>query len=126
EKSEVVSRDIGMLDLYAQANYNRAYLHYLRGRYSDALQSFARLRQRFEQTGSRHYALCDLDEAEIYVQLNLSKDAATLARRAMEQFKAMGLQYEHVKAQAFLGTALIQLGRSDEALEAFQTAQQGF
>src|SRR5439155_11022268 len=49
EKSEAVSLEVGMLDLCAQANYNRAYLHYLRGRYSDALQWFARLRQRFEQ-----------------------------------------------------------------------------
>ena len=127
EKSEKLSAALGLHDLSAQAAYNRAYLYYLRGRYSEALQGFSRLRSFFERSGSkRHYALCDLDEAEIYVQLNLAKDAATLARRAMDQFKAMGFQYEHVKAQAFLGTALIQLGRSDEALEAFQAAQQGF
>ena len=127
EKSETLSETLGLPDLSAQAAYNRAYLYYLRGRYSEALRGFSRLRSFFERSGSkRHYALCDLDEAEIYVQLNLAKDAATLARRAMEQFKAMGFQYEHVKAQAFLGTALIQLGRSDEALEAFQAAQQGF
>ena len=127
EKSEQLSENLGLHDLSAQAAYNRAYLHYLRGRYSEALQGFSRLRSFFERSGSkRHYALCDLDEAEIYVQLNLARDAATLARRAMEQFKAMGFQYEQVKAQAYLGTALIQLGRSDEALEAFQAAQQGF
>jgi len=54
EKCETLSRNIGMLDLCVQAKYNRAYLHFLRGRYSDALQSFARLRQLFEQSGSRH------------------------------------------------------------------------
>jgi tetratricopeptide (TPR) repeat protein len=89
QKSEAVSRSLSMLDLCAQAEYNRAFLHYLRGRYSDALQSFSRLRARFEEVGGRHLALCDLDEAEIYLQLNLSKDAATLATRAAERFKTL-------------------------------------
>jgi len=127
EKSEKLSMSQGLTDLWAQASYNRAYLYYLRGRYSEALQGFSRLRPRFEESGSeRHYALCDLDEAEIYVQLNLARDAATLARRAAEKFKTLGLLYEQVKAESFLGTALIQLGRSDEALEVFDAAQKGF
>ena len=126
EKSEAVSLDVGMLDLCAQANYNRAYLHYLRGRYNDALQSFARLRQRFEQSGSRHYALCDLDEAEIYIQLNLSGEAATLATRAADRFQTLGLAYEKAKATAFYGVALMQMRRYSEALEAFGRAQEIF
>jgi CHAT domain-containing protein/tetratricopeptide (TPR) repeat protein len=124
EKSEAVSRSVGMADLCDQAEYNRAWLHFLRGRYSDALQSFGRLRQRFEQSGSlRHYALCDLDEAEMYIHLNLSRDAATLAARAAERFEALGLTYEQAKATAFYGVSLIQMRRYSEALEAFRTAQ---
>ncbi len=123
EKSDAVSRSLGMLDLCAQAEYNRAFLHYLRGRYSDALQSFSRLRRRFEQLGGRHFALCDLDEAEIYLQLNLSKDAATLASRAAEQFQTLGLAYEQAKAMAFYGVALIQMRRYSEALDVFRKAQ---
>jgi CHAT domain-containing protein len=124
EKCENVSNSIGMVDLCAQAQYNRAWLHFLRGRYSDALQSFSRLRQRFEQSGShRHYGLCDLDEAEIYIHLNLSKDAATLATRAAEQFEAIGLKYEQAKATTFYGISLIQMRRYSEALDAFYAAQ---
>src|SRR5262245_6542644 len=94
-RSIQLSHDLGMTDLWTQANYNRAYLHYLRGRYSAALEGFSRLRQKFEAVGSlRHYSLCDLDEAEIYLQLNLSKDAATLALRAAAGFEKLGLQYE--------------------------------
>src|SRR5213079_935255 len=89
-KSSKLSDELGMTDLWTQANYNRAYLYYLRGRYSAALESFSRLRQEFEAAGNlRHYALCDLDEAEIYLQLNLSQDAATLAIRAAEQFEKL-------------------------------------
>ena len=126
EKCETVSRDMGMLDLSVQAQYNRAYLHFLRGRYSDALQSFARLRQHFEQSGSRHYALCDLDEAEIYIQLNLSNDAAALAMRASEHFKTLGMRYEQAKANAIYGLAMVQTRHYSEALDAFLTAQKIF
>ena len=127
ENSENLSRQLGITELSAQASYNRAYLYYLRGRYSDAFRSFSRLRQHFERSGSRrHYALCDVDEAEMYIQLNLPKDAATLARRAAEQFKEIGLHYEEAKATAFLGVALFQMRGYSEALDAFQTAQNMF
>jgi CHAT domain-containing protein/tetratricopeptide (TPR) repeat protein len=127
ERSINMSQELGMTDLWTQANYNRAYLHYLRGRYSDALEGFARLRQQFEDAGSvKHYALCDLDQSEIYLQLNLSNDAATLAIRAAAQFEKLGFRYEQAKATAFYGVALIQLHRFSEALEVFKTSQQIF
>lgn len=127
QKSEDISRALALDELWAQAFYNRAYLHYLRGRYSDALHGFARMRQRFLAAGSaRHHALCDLDETEIYLQLNLSKDASTLSSRAIEQFGQLGMTYEKAKAQAFHGAALTQMRRFSEALEVFKTAQLAF
>ena len=126
ERSEKLSEHLGN-ELFAQASYNRAFLYYLRGRYSEALQSFSRLRQRFEASEShRHYALCDLDEAEIYLQLNLSNDAAALAIRAAHQFEKLGLKYEQAKATAFYGVALFQLRRFADALQVFRGAQQIF
>ena len=127
ERSEQLSESLGLIELHAQAGYNRAFLSYLRGRYSDALQSFSRLRDRFEKSGSvRHYALCDLDEAEIYLQLNLPKDAAALALRAAGQFEKIAFRYEQAKSRVFYGVALIQLHRFPEALETFRTAQEIF
>jgi len=126
-RSIEMSRKLGMTDVWTQANYNRAYLQYLRGRYSVALESFSRLRNNFEAAGSlRHAALCDLDEAEIYLQLNLSTDAASLACRAAEQFEKLGLRYEQAKATAFYGVALIQLRRFSEAVDVFGRAQRVF
>src|SRR5262249_15006331 len=125
--SETLSRELGITELVAQASYNRAYLHYLRGRYSDAFELFGKLRQHFELSGSRrHSALCDLDEAEMYIQLNLAKDAETLARRAAGQFHELGLRYEEAKATAFLGLSLLQRRRFTDALEAFHAAQNMF
>ncbi|MBI4471792.1 MAG: CHAT domain-containing protein [Acidobacteria bacterium] len=127
ERCEKLFDELQLTELSAQATYNHAYLYYLRGRYSDALRSFGRLRQRFELSGSRrHHALCDLDEAEIYLQLSLSKDASILAGRAIEEFKQIGIPYEEGRATAFYGVALMQMRRFAEALDAFQHAQKIF
>lgn len=127
ERSEDLSQELGLADLHAQAAYNRAFLSYLRGRYSEALQSFSNLRERFEASGSlRHFALCDLDEAEIYIQLNLSRDAAALALRAAGEFEKIGFRYEQAKATAFYGVALIQIRHFSEALDAFRASQEIF
>lgn len=127
QRSIQLSHGLGMTDLWTQANYNRAYLLYLRSRYSAALDAFSTLREKFARAGSlRHFALCDLDEAEIYLQLNLSKDATVLAIRAAEQFGRLGFRYEQAKATVFYGMGLMQLGRLSEALELFESAQKAF
>jgi tetratricopeptide (TPR) repeat protein len=119
--------DLGNHEMWAQATYNQAYFLFLRGRYSEALKAFAQLRSHFKESGSlRHYALCDLDEAEIYLQLNISQDAATLALSANRQFKQLGMNYEQAKALGFYGVALLQMRRYAEALETFRDAQEGF
>lgn len=125
EQAEQVSREIHLDALEEQAKYNRAYLYYLRGLYSPALQGFSRIRRQLTSS-SRHLALCDLDEAEIYLQLNLSQEAAALANRAIERFNQIGMRQEEAQAQAVYGVALIQMRRFDEALDVFRTAQKGF
>ena len=127
ERAEKLSEELNLADLSAQASYNRAYLQYLRGRYSDALHSFSRLRSRFERAGSqRHCALCDLDEAEIYLEISLSQDASILSARAVEKFKLIGMRYEQGKAAGFYGVAMMQMQRFAEALDAFHNAQEIF
>jgi CHAT domain-containing protein len=127
QRTEQLSGELDLPELSMQASYNRAYLQYLRGHYSRALQLFSRLRLRFQQAGShRHHALCDLDEAEIYLQLHLPKDAIVLAKNAVEQFKELGLAHEEAKATTFLGVALMQMMRFIAALEAFGDAQKIF
>jgi CHAT domain-containing protein len=122
-----IARELGMNELWAQASYNQAYFQFLRGRYSEALKSFAQLRTHFKKSDSlRHYALCDLDEAEIYLQLNISQDAATLAQSANRQFAEMGMNYEEAKALGFYGVALLQMHRYNDALEVFRESQKAF
>src|ERR1051326_1827054 len=127
EECRTLSDKLQLHELSVQAGYNRAYLLYLRGRYSDALNSFGLLRQRFELAGSRrHSALCDLDEGEMYVHLGLSQDAAILAERATQQFKQIGMPFEQGRAATNYGIAMMQMRRFDEALQAFADAQNIF
>src|SRR5262249_55817765 len=122
-----LSDELQLPELSVQAGYNRAYLQYLRGRYSDALNSFGHLRQQFRATGSqRHSALCDLDEPQIYVDLGLSKDAPILANRAMQEFENLGMPLEQAKVTAFYGVALMQMRRFAEALQAFRDSLEIF
>ena len=127
EQCRKLSDELRLHDLSAEAGYNRAYLQYRRGRYSDALNSFGRLRERFEISGSRrHCALCDLDEAEIYLQLGLSEDAAILAERAVHEFRRIAMPSEQARSTALHGVALMQMRHFAGALEAFHEAQRIF
>jgi tetratricopeptide (TPR) repeat protein len=127
ERAERTSLELGLTDLWAQSAYNRSYLWFLRGRYSEALHSLDELRKRFAESGSvRHSALCDLDRAEIYMQLNLSQDVIALAREAASQFQQIHLEYERAKAITFTGVAHAQTLNFTSALDAFESAESIF
>jgi CHAT domain-containing protein/tetratricopeptide (TPR) repeat protein len=127
ERAEQASIELGLGELLTNVRYNRAYFFFLRGRYSDALAAFARLREYFRESGSEWYlALCDLDESQIYLQLNISRDAASMSWKAVEQCQRIGMKYEEAKARAFFGAALMQMRRFGEALESFAISQKGF
>ncbi|PYS52632.1 MAG: hypothetical protein DMG13_15710 [Acidobacteria bacterium] len=127
EKSRKLSQQLHLSELNVQARYNQAYLSFLRGRYSDAIHGFDQLREYFNAQGSRrHAALCDLDEAEIYLQLNLTGDALTLAKRAAGSFQQLAMRYEQAKALTFVGIALAHDQQGNEALQVFREAQQIF
>jgi len=115
---------LGMPELLAQARYNKAYLYFLSGRLSQALALFRDVRSLFLDAGSHRFiALCDLDEAEVYVQLRLPHDAIVRAHAAADSFHKLELAYEQGKAIAFAGVALTQKQQFGDALSAFREAQ---
>ena len=123
ERADEIASAHGLDSLADQARYNRAYLQFLRGRYSDSITSFNALRRKFDATGSvRHSALCDLDLSEVYLQLNLSADARMLAGQAQTAFRELGMAYEEAKATVFMGVAETQQHRYQEALDLFSQA----
>src|SRR5579859_3253720 len=98
--------------LEVRADYNIAYLYYLRGEYLRAIELYDATRTLCEEVGDKyHKALCDLDESEIYLELNLTEGGAEMARAAFVSFRQLGMQYETAKAAAFFAIALSHQGR---------------
>lgn len=111
----------------AQAEYNRAYLYYLRGAYGHAIEKLRAARETAQAAGDAyHSALCQLDLSEIYLELNINQDAAELSREAFTSFKQLGMGYESAKALCNSALALSQQGEGFRALELFAQARSLF
>jgi len=117
----------GLPLLQAKADYNIAYLYYLRGEYLKAIELYDATRNLCGRLGDEHHqALCDLDESEIYLELNLTEGGAQLARKAFRSFTELGMNYEAAKAAAFFAIAVSQQGRRRDALALFDRARDLF
>ena len=113
--------------LLAEVEYNVAYLYFLRGEYARAISSYEITRELCVQAGDPyHRALCDLDQSEIYLELNMSRDGARLAESARAGFQKLKMRYEIAKATAFIGLAANQLGDRARALKIFAKARKLF
>ena len=113
--------------LVAQADYNIAYLYYLRGEYSRAIEALYAARRACEAIGDAyHLALCHLDLSDIYLELNLSKEARDMAHEGFLRFEKLGMGYEAAKTLANEATAFGQQGKALQALERFTKARQIF
>lgn len=113
--------------LVAQADYNIAYLYYLRGEYSRAIEALYAAQRACEQTGDAyHFALCHLDLSDIYLELNLSEEAREMAHEGFLRFEKLGMGYEAAKTLANEATAYGQQGKTLQALERFAKAREMF
>src|SRR5215471_1638174 len=113
--------------LVAQADYNIAYLYYLRGEYSRAIEALYAARRACEATGDAyHFALCHLDLSDIYLELNLSEEAREMAHEGFLRFEKLGMGYEAAKTLANEATAYGQQGKTVQALERFAKAREIF
>jgi CHAT domain-containing protein/tetratricopeptide (TPR) repeat protein len=113
--------------LVAVADYNIAYLYYLRGEYTRSIELYRAAREDCRTLGDAYReALCDLDQSEMYLELNLIEEGAHLAGRAQKAFLELGMGYEAAKAQTNLAISLAHHGDSAAALQLFHRARQLF
>ena len=127
EKSRAFAASHDMPVLVRQSDYNIAWLYYLRGDYSRAISMLRAARQTCLAAGDDyHVALCQLDLSEIYLELNLTTEAADTAEQAGAGFDQLGMQYERAKSIANLAIAMSRQGRAIPALELFLQARQIF
>ena len=108
----------------AQADYNIAYLFFLKGEYSRAIDLLRSAQEISRKAGDvYHMALCQLDLSEIYLQLNLNQDSAELAQEAHKRFEQLGMGYETAKALCQSAVALSQQNKNFHALMLFAQAR---
>jgi tetratricopeptide (TPR) repeat protein len=107
ERARELALKSGLSALAAQADYNIAYLYYLRGDYRAARDLYAASRVNAD---GYHAALCDLDEAEMALELNLTREGEALAARARRSFALQKMGYEQGKALVNLAVAASQRG----------------
>jgi CHAT domain-containing protein len=113
--------------LTLQAEYNIAYLYYLRGNYEIAMKRLLAARETASRNGdSYHVALCNLDLSEIYLELNLDREAEQVAETAAESFEQLGIGYEAARSLANIAIAASRMGDTGRALERFACAKQMF
>jgi tetratricopeptide (TPR) repeat protein len=117
-RAKELSERENMPAITAQADYNIAYLHYYRSQYSKAIELYQQTRIFCQRSGDAfHSALCDLDQAEMYLDLRLNEEAAELAKQAEAAFAQLNISYEAAKAEVWRAVAAYQGGRLSRALE---------
>lgn len=120
-----IAHDMPMLA--AQADYNLGYLHFLRGQHVKAIRAIDRARDTASRNADKlHLAYCDLEQADICIELNLYEDALQLAHAAFGQFQALTMPYEQGKSLANMAVAEQFLGRDTAALELMVQAEAAF
>jgi tetratricopeptide (TPR) repeat protein len=113
--------------LTAQADYNIAYLHYLQGNHHRAIDLYKQTRIFCTRVGDPyHAALCDLDEAELCLDLNSYGECTKFAESALAQFCDLKMNYEAAKAYTFLGLAACRQADTAKASELFGRARELF
>ncbi|MFZ1917127.1 MAG: CHAT domain-containing protein [Terriglobales bacterium] len=111
----------------AYADYNIAYLYFLRGEYGRSIQMLRDASISAKKANDPYQlALCNLDLSEIYLELNLSAEAGKLGRTANEGFQELGFGYEAAKALGFAAIAASRQGQAFEAVKLFARAKEMF
>ena len=111
--------------LAACCNYNLAHLHYTLGEYTQALDLLKRPRGALAAE-PWYYALCDLTESEIYLELNMYRDAIQCAESAYTGFETIKRPLDLARTIGVLAIARSQLREYSKAERLFEQAKAMF
>ena len=124
EEARRLAVERGLDQAVGQADYNIAWLYYLSGQYSRAIELLHAAAASAKKTGDGyHAALSLLDLSEIYLELNLSVDAREMAEQAHARFNELGMGYEAARALTNVATSYGQEGMTFRAIELFTHAR---
>lgn len=123
--SRQLAEETGQTWLATVCNYNLGYLHYGQGEYTKALDILTDTRGAL-RTDPWYVPLCDLTESEIYLEMNMYREAARLAEAAYNAFESTAKPFEMAKALAVMGIAHSQLREFKQAAMLFERARTMF
>lgn len=108
----------------AMVDHDIAFLLYARGQYAAALKRFESARTAFTTLAiSAKIAYMDLNESDVYLDLNLPEDALRLAWHAEHTFRAIKMDFEVARAQLNQAAAVARLGEHHRALTLLREAR---
>lgn len=106
----------GMSVYAGQADYNIAYLLFRRGQYQEALKYYYNIKENQKLLGDEvSVAWCNLDMAEIYLQLRVFEESNLLALAAKNSFLEFENTFKAAWAQILVALSNAGLGRLQEA-----------
>jgi CHAT domain-containing protein/tetratricopeptide (TPR) repeat protein len=127
KRARQLSAHLRLTTVVVHADFNVAYLYYLRGEYTRSIALLQTVRAQSEAAGDAHIlALTHLVLSEIYVELNLSTEAIETAQYAAEKFRTLGMHYEHAKALCNEALGVMQCGQTERALQLFGESRELF
>jgi CHAT domain-containing protein len=124
-RSKELAVKAGQAYIAMVCNYNLGYLHYIQGEYTTALDILNETRQALP-TEQWYVPLCDLTQSEIYLEMNMYREAARLAQSAYTAFESTEKPFEMAKAVGVMAIARSQLREFKEAERLFERAKSMF
>jgi CHAT domain-containing protein/tetratricopeptide (TPR) repeat protein len=110
------AHDSKMLVTEAEIEASMGNLALFRGRFSEALKLLELSRQTYETLKMPHQtAIAELEIADIYLELNLAKEAFSIYEKTAEELHRLKLQSEEARARANFGRAAVILSETKTA-----------
>lgn len=123
ERGARVLQEAGHTLLYAQALINIGEAHLLLGHYTRSLEALAQAGELLQTRDALAEAyVLRLQQADVYLALNLYPEALAAYREADQQCQAAGMTHYRARALWGVGTALTALAQHEEAEQALVTA----
>lgn len=124
EQARPVFESADLRTVAASVDHDLALLQYSRGYYTEAFRTFERARDAFTELAlDVNLAMTDLEESDIYLDLNLPEETLRLAQQAEQTFAAKGMNFELARARTNQAIALARLNQQEKALQLLDDAR---
>ncbi len=127
KQAKPVFEESGLRSMVAAVEHDLAILQYARGNYTESFQTFERARDIYAGLSDLfNLAQTDLEESDIYLNLNILDEALRLAQRAENNFKDVSVSFALARAYANHPFSLARLGQKNAAVDLLEQARNIF